>query len=359
MRKCQAAKDSYASCMNIYRTAFSTSPKSEFKSKFKIPRNLFLFSVILLCVASLLIGCATLKTLTPNERIQELERKAKVMRPKVEAYGSGGIEVFNAAVEGLKAGYAEGKYSLVSIEDLWTETLQEGAVLFNKPDRLWGATPANETGDMLGQTTIGPWQITVWNVQDTYGPPYGLPPKITPREVVEWCKARPAIQARMIADYIQNAYTTYGRRGPYAIQSYFWLEPFAKDEIGQSKEWWKSPVAKPPKGGTWKDLTPEMKKDTGFYGKQIICGCTHQIRGLLYWLAITDDIKAMDDLLRVWRDEPKRSWVAEKKMAVLTDKPGNFVLSPEDLRFWPEEDKDLRPVVEKRMLIIKEESKKK
>ena len=73
----------------------------------------------------------------------------------------------------------------------------------------------------------------------------------------------------MIIDYIQLSYETFGKRTPYAIQRYFWLEPFVKGELGQAEDWTRSVVAKPPPGGTWQDLTPAMKADTGFYAKHL------------------------------------------------------------------------------------------
>jgi hypothetical protein len=197
--------------------------------------------------------------------------------------------------------------------------------------------------------------MTVWNIKDIYGPPYGLKPNLTNNEVIKWAKANPKIQARMIADYIQVSYQDYGKRGPYAIQRYFWLEPFAKGESGLSKEWWKSPVAKPPKGKTWKDLTPEMIADTGFYGKQIVCGHPYQPRGLLYWLSFSNDIDGIDDVLKVWKNEPKRIWDEEKKIAVPTKENGGFELKPEDLLFWPKEDEAKKKIVEERMKIISKE----
>lgn len=309
-------------------------------------------NLITAAVIVFLLGCSNLKKQQNISalKIEILEKKAMAMLPIIkENYGSGGVTVFQTAVEGLKQAYSEGKNNLVSIEDMWTHALQEGAVLFNQPDKLWGPTTAEETADMLGQTTIGPWQITVWNVKDTYGPPYGLKPNLKNNDVIKWAKANPIIQARMIADYIQLSYETYGKRSPYAIQRYFWLEPFAKGESGLSKEWWKSPVAKPPAGKTWKDLTPEMIKDTGFYGKQIICGHPHQKRGLLYWLAVTADIAAIDDVLNVWKNEKKCTWDENKKIAVMTNENGNFELKPDDLQFIPENEINKKKLIIERM----------
>lgn len=299
-----------------------------------------------------LISCSQLNTQSSQSKIIELELKAKLMMPVVESYGKGGVEVFNTAVEGLKQAYKEGKNDLVSIEDLWTHALQEGAVLFNQPDRLWGPTPAEETADMIGQLTVGPWQMTDWNIQKTYGPPYGLPKKANKKETLIWCRNNPVLQARMIADYIQLSYKTYGKRSPYGIQRYFWLDAYVKGEIGQSPDWWKSPVAKPPKGMTWKDLTPEMKQDTGFYAKQVVCGHPHQQRGILYWLARTNDVKAIDELLKTWHDEPKRVWNAKKDFAEPTAEKGNFTLAPTDLKYWIEDDIDTQKIVIERMNVI-------
>jgi len=287
--------------------------------------------------------------LSGKSRVKELELKKAAMLPYVEKEGPGGMEVFLAACQALEEGYRDGAYQLVTIEDLWSEALQEGRMLFKTPERLWGPTTAEETADMIGQTTVGPWQITTWNVRDNFGPKYGLPKGLSDRDVLIWCRQRPVIQARMIADYIQNAYSTYGLRGPFAIQSYFWLEPYVKGEIGQSKEWWKSPVAKPPVGKTWKDLTPEMIKDTGFYAKQVVCGYTWKSEGILFWLTVTNDVKAIDHLLQTWKNEVKHTWNPEKKIAEKTAVPGEFELKPEDLQFWPEGELERKQIVIERM----------
>lgn len=320
-----------------------------------------IYSLVMGGLIAFMGGCAMLPERAEQRRLEELEYKAMQMRPYVDQYWEGGSEVFETAVEALKEGYQEGEYSLVSIEDLWTHSLQEGRGLFNDPDRLWGPTGPEETADMIGQTTIGPWQITVWNVQDHFGPPYGVPEDGTPQEVVAWARERPHVQARMIADYIQNAYEIYGKRNPYAIQSYFWLEPFVKGEIGQSPEWWKSPVARPPEGKTWEDLTREMLQDTGFYAQQIICGHPTQPRGLLFWLAVTGDVEAIEHVLETWSNEPSREWV-EKDMplgatgkAVKTDEPANMDIKPEDVRFIANEDALIREFLQKRIRLFYEE----
>ncbi len=324
-------------------------------------RKTFIPVIISLCFLLAGTGCALVPDGEQQERARTLQLKAMNMRPHVEQYGEGGVEVFETAVEALHEGYLEGEYSLVSIEDLWTHSLQEGRRLFDEPDRLWGATGPEETADMIGQTTIGPWQMTVWNVQDHFGPRYGVPEDASPAEVVEWAEERPDVQARMIADYIQNAYSIYGKRSPYAIQSYFWLEPFVKGEIGQSDEWWDSPVARPPEGKTYEDLTPEMLADTGFYARQIVCGHPHQPRGLLFWLAVTGDIEAIDDLLETWYTEPHREWV-EKDMplgatgkAVATDKRAGMEIEKEDLQFIDEDEALIRNLLERRIEMFYQE----
>ena len=244
-------------------------------------------------------------------------------------YGPGGLKVLKVAYEALREKKMKGEASLVQLEDLWTHALQEGAVLFNKPDKLWGRTGPLETKDMLGQTTIGPWQMTIWNVKDIYGPPYGVKQEWSNEEVYRFCRERPRLQAKMITDYIQKSYEDYGKHSPYAIQRYFWLEAYVKGDIGQGL-WYKSPVAVSPTG-RWEDLTPEMKRDTGFYAKQVLLGHPGNKHGLLFWLWVTKDYNAIEDALLTWKEQKKRVW--EDGKAVLTDEPGRFAIQPEDIRF--------------------------
>src|SRR5690242_11044263 len=86
--------------------------------------------------------------------------------------GDGGREILEVAYHTLGAGQAMSRWPDVGLEDLWAHALKEGRLLFNKPEARWGKTGPKETADMLGQTTIGVWQITVRNVQKEYGPPY-------------------------------------------------------------------------------------------------------------------------------------------------------------------------------------------
>lgn len=295
----------------------------------------------------LLSGCFYNRHMsTEDARCKDLKRRYDVILPYAKEESPGAVEVLTTAYEALSDGYKAGLYPDVSIEDLWAESLQEGRMLFKQPETLWGPTTAEETADMIGQTTVGPWQMTVWNVRDNFGPKYGLQPGLSNKEIITWCRENPVYQARMIADYIEDAYSKYGVRGPYAIQSYFWLEPYVKGDLGQSAEWWKSPVAKPPKGKTWKDLTPEMKRDTGFYAKQVLFGHHGKPEGMVYWLAITGDDAAIRYLISTWKNEPKRKWNSEKKFAELTSEPGNFALTIDDLLFWPEDAPELKQKVE-------------
>ena len=241
-------------------------------------------------------GCAT----APNQAaLEDLDRRYEAIRATGDAYGPGGRIVLDTAYRVLREGRARGQWPLVGLEDLWVEAIQEGAGLFNQPDRRWGKTTAAETKDMIGQTTIGPWQITVTNVKAKYGLPYGVQPEWPDAQVYAYCRDNPDIQAKMIADYIQEAGTNYGRRGPYAIQRYFWLEGYTRGWIGQGA-WDKSVLPEPP-GGDWTKLTPEMKADTGFYAKQILVGWRGNPRGLLYWLWVTGDTGGIRAALRTWR----------------------------------------------------------
>ncbi|MBN1513330.1 MAG: hypothetical protein JXB13_15040 [Phycisphaerae bacterium] len=278
-----------------------------------------------------LAGCATPpRAATSTDRVTDLDRRYAAMAAQCEPYGDGGRLVLQTAYRVLREGYAKGHWPAVGLEDLFAEAVQEGAGLFNDPDRRWGRTTAVETKDMLGQTTIGPWQITIDNVRHIYGRPYGITPDWPEEKVYTYCRDHPDVQARMIADYIQEAYTKYGRRGPYGIQRYFWLEAYVRGRIGQGR--WDEPVLPTPPDGDWTKLTPEMKADTGFYAKQILLGWRGNPRGLLYWLCVTGDEDAIRAALRTWRDQRRMEWDETTGDAVLTNQPGGFAVRPEDLR---------------------------
>jgi hypothetical protein len=291
-------------------------------------------------------GCALLQPgAKPHVKLATLDDKYERMKAFIgdKMYGPGGLEVLTVAYKSLREKQERGEAQLVGLEDLWAHALKEGASLFNKPDKLWGKTTAEETRDMLGQTTIGPWQMTIQNVREIYGPPYGVKKDWTNTQAYEYVRAHPEIQAKMIIDYIQLSYTDYGVRGPYAIQRYFWLEAYVKGEIGQG-DWQKSPVASPP-DGNWKNLTPAMMRDTGFYAKQLLLGSRYNQYGLLFWLYVTQDANAIRDTLRTWKHQKIYVWKGDK--AVPTDEPGKFAIPPSDVIYpekYPEIRDDLREI---------------
>jgi len=250
------------------------------------------------------------------EAVAEIERRYQKILERSGAYGEGGRLVLTVARDALLRGKAEGKWPDVGLEDLWAHAIKEGRGLFNDPARRWGKTGPEETKDLIGPSDA---------------------------EVYTFCRDHPEVQASMICDYIQLSYTDYGRRGPYAIQRYFWLEGFVRGWIGQGS-WEKSVLATPP-AGDWRKLTPEMKADTGFYAKQLFCGHPHNTHGMLYWLWVTGDTEAILDALRRWRDEPKRVWDEAAEKAVATDETGGFAIQPEDLRFI--EDAEARAALER------------
>ncbi len=306
----------------------------------------------LLFLAIAVSGCRT--TLTPDRAgpltgeaaAADLARRYELILAHSGNWGEGGKIVLDVAYNALREGRAAGKWDKVGLEDLWAESIKEGGGLFNKPDKRWGKTTAQETKDMLGQTTIGPWQITVQNVKSEYGLPYGIQRDWTNQQVYDYCRDHPEIQAKMISDYIQKAYTTYGRRGPYGIQRYFWLEAYVKGEIGKGA-WDKSVLPTAP-DGDWRKLTPEMKADTGFYAKQLVCGTSYNPYGLLYWLWVTKDDAGIRYLLRTWRDQKLMVWDGAMNDAVPTDKPGDFAIRPDDLKYlekFPECKADLTRLV--------------
>lgn len=239
-----------------------------------------------------------------EERLQRIEADSG-------EYGDGGLSVLKSAFAALSGG----QYQLVGLEDLWATALKEGRTLFpNK--RLWGATSPIQTGDMLGQTTIGPWQITIANARE-FGAGHGVVKTWSDSQVVSFLESSPAVQARISADFIEDSYVRYGRRAPYAIQSYFWLDAFARKKIGQGA-WYASVLAK----------SPEQMAQTGFYAKQLLLGSRFNPEGLLYWLYRTGDETAVRDTLALWNqkgypistedldycscDPSFRDWLADK-----------------------------------------------
>lgn len=256
--------------------------------------------------ALLLVSCASTPTRTALD-----EKYEKIRRHPAWA-GPGAQEVLRVAYETLR----EGTWKRVGLEDLVVESLQEGRILFEKPEKRWGPTTAAETKDFVGQTTIGPWQITITNVRNTFGAKYGVDPKWTDAEIARFCAKNPRIQAAMICDYIEGTYARYGRRSPYAIQAYFWLEPFVKGESAQGA--WDESVLKRP------------MKESGFYAKQIVCGHPHQPYGLLYWLAYTGAWEEAEQVVRTWEETPIHVWKGDHAEA--TEHRGNFRLGAEDLR---------------------------
>jgi len=286
---------------------------------------------VAMALVSLFVGCRAPGPAAPGADLTDLDRRFAALAGASEEHGPGGREVLETAHRVLREGQAAGKWRHVGLEDLWTEALQEGRTLFDHAERRWGRTTAAETKDMLGQTTIGPWQITIDNIRGQYGRPYGVGPDWSDRQVYEFCRDRPDVQAAMICDYIEEAYTKYGRRGPYGIQRYFWLEGYVRGWIGQGA--WDQSVLPTPPDGDWQRLTPEMKADTGFYAKQVVCGWRGSAQRLLYWLCVTGDEAAIVELLRTWRDQRKMRWDEGRGDAVLTDEPGNFAIRPDDLRY--------------------------
>ncbi|MEQ8820804.1 MAG: hypothetical protein RLY93_11220 [Sumerlaeia bacterium] len=310
-----------------------------------------LAGILFLALAGPLRAQSPTTSTLPSE--QETRAAAGRIRAFIgsEMFGPGAFEVLTVAEEALIEKHAAGEASLVRLEDLWAHALQEGLVLFNNPEKRWGRTTAEETSDMIGQTTIGPWQMTVTNIRTTYGPRYGVDQAWMNTEIYDFVRGYPEIQAKMIADYIQLSYEKFGVRSPYAIQRYFWLEPYVRGEIGQAEDWTKSPVAKPGPGQTWKDLTAADKADTGFYAKQVLLGTHYTKSGLLFWLLVTGNEDAAREAIRTWRDH-RRVVLDPRNGYVTTEVPGGFALSPEDVRFA-----DGHPEIRERLrALIREEN---
>lgn len=265
----------------------------------------------------------------------DLQRRFEQMADRSRDTGDGGRLILELAYHTLAAGRAMLRWPDVGLEDLWAHALKEGRTLFNDEKARWGKTGPRETKDMIGQTTIGPWQITITNVQNDYGLPYGIGPEWKEADVFDYCQNNPAVQAGMICDYIQRSYSTLGKRGPFAIQRYFWLEAFVKGEIGQGA-WDKSVLPIPP-DGDWKKLTAAMKADTGFYAKQILLGTDYNPRGLLYWLWVTGDLEGIKSTLDAWRTQRDGTWDEPAKTVKWGTTSGRYAIKKEDLKYVPEE----------------------
>ncbi|MDW8261461.1 MAG: hypothetical protein RMJ35_02955 [Phycisphaerales bacterium] len=250
-------------------------------------------------------------------------------------FGPGGREVLETAYHTLAAGQHIGRWPDVGLEDLWAHAIKEGAGLFNRPEARWSKTGPEETRDMLGQTTIGVWQITISNIKQKYGLAYGISPEWPENRVFSHCRDRPQVQAGMICDYIQEAYSQYGRRSPYAIQKYFWLEAFVKKEIGQGA--WDRSVLPTAPDGDWRKLTPELKAQTGFYAKQIVLGSPTNPHGLIWWLWVSGDVEGIREVLATWKIQPARVWDEAAQFAIAEgSSTDQFAISPDDLKYMPD-----------------------
>ena len=80
-----------------------------------------------------------------------------------------------------------------------------------------------------------------------------------------------------------------------------------------------------------------MKRDTGFYAKQILLGTDYNRRGLLYWLWVTDDHAAIKATLQAWADQRDGSWDEAESQAKLIGPRGRYHISVDDLQYVPDE----------------------
>lgn len=217
-----------------------------------------------------------------GEEISLQQRYDKIKAASV-IYGTGGRTVLDTAFAALKGKTT----SQVSLEDLWSVALKEGKNLFNR-SFLWSSTSPMETGDMLGQTTIGPWQITIETARK-YGAPRGVLAEWNDLRLIPFLERNPRIQASIAAALLEDSYRKHGRRTPHALQNYFWLEGFLSQKIGQGK-WFDNVLARKPAG----------RHQTGFYAKQLLLGSRFNPQGLLYWLYVTGDYAAIRETLKTW-----------------------------------------------------------
>ena len=266
----------------------------------------------------------------------DLQRRFERMLDRSREYGDGGREVLETAYHTLAAGRAMGRWIDVGLEDLWAHAIKEGRGLFPDPKTRWGRTTAAQTRDMIGQTTIGPWQMTIQNVQKQYGQPYGVHRDWPVERAFRFCEERPGVQAGMICDYIAISYASLGVRGPLAIQRYFWLSAWVKGDIGLGP-WDKSVLPDAP-DGDFSKLTYAMRRDTGFYAKQILVGHRSNPHGLLYWLWVNDDLDAIRAALLAWKEQRDVEWdEGPADVKYLDTRSGKYAITADDLRYVPDD----------------------
>ena len=268
----------------------------------------------------------------------DLQQRFERMSDRSRDLGDGGREVLETAYHTLAAGRAMGRWPDVGLEDLWSHAIKEGRGLFADPTTRWGRPTAARARDVVGQTTIGPWQMTLRNVQRLYGQPYGVRYDWPAADVFRFVEDRPGVQAGMICDYVATSYASLGPRGPLAIQRYFWLSAFVKGDIGQAA-WDRGVLPEAPDGDPAK-LTYAMRRQTGFYAKQILLGTRANPRGLLYWLWVTGDLDAIRATLLAWKQQRDVTWNEGPADVLYLESTGHYAIVVDDLKYVPDEARD-------------------
>ena len=292
----------------------------------------------------LLFGLVLIYNLAGSETIKKkysnsIQNQYSILSDKIHSIGVnkqdywiGGQDVLDVAYYGLKELHQKGKDPLVDLVDLWSLALMQGIESFRKPDLIWGILQPQTVSLDEADTLVGPWRLSMTWVIFNYGTEYGYQPgwSLPKKEKYFW--KHPEVQAKIAADFIQDIYANYGKRSPYALQSYYSLDLFLTDKIGK---------------GPWSDPIDMAQKFSGFAGKQILLGNNYNVHGLLYWLWTVGDLKGVRETLMSWQNQSK--WVLDDTVGYrITDTPGNFGIKIEDLIYCnchPEYKKEIKKII--------------
>ncbi len=235
----------------------------------------------------------------------------------------------DACHDGLKKLYEQGRAPLVELADLW-------ALQWSVPHILMHVKKGED-----GLEARADKELLM-----KYGSDCGFKADWSSVEMGNYLQDHPESEAMLAAEKLQDLYSTFGKRSPYALQGYkFKLRPFLNGETAQ---------------GAWDDVAVTNKETrktnfTGFYAKQLLLGRPDQLfgtaarmgmgkgnrsqeyeivqPGILYWLWVSDDKEGIKDALAVWRNQAKWVWNNDKKIPVSTQEPGQYEIKKEDIKY--------------------------
>ncbi len=245
-------------------------------------------------------------------------------------------DLLDSSRDALEELNKQGKAPLVELTDLWAVVSQEGTyVTAGNILNYWGMNYGDGTLRAMEETRddtfIGPWRLDTKDILK-YGPDCGATGTLD--QIIQSFADNSKLEVMIVASKLQDLYAQFGKRSPYALQSYFNLEAYLKGEIGQGK-WDDYILVKYP------PVTPEKLKATGFYGKQLLMGSNtdpsyHYIAklecpyGMMYWIWVSRDYDGIKQTLLTWKNQVKWVWDHDKNAPVATAEPGNFGITQED-----------------------------